>query len=801
MTDYYDPTGAPATSSFGDSATIRAEFAAIQSGISNRLPPLSGNGGEHVRINSGATGMESITTAALLALLVTAGAATVTSVGMSVPTGLSVAGSPITTSGTLAVTYTAGYAIPTTAKQTEWDTAYSERRQWDGGATNLAAATGRTSLGGTTVGQAFFTLVNPSAVTFPRMNADNSVSALSASDYRTALGLGSLATLSAVNDSNWSGTDLSVANGGTGASTLTANNVILGNGTSAVQFVAPGTSGNVLTSNGTTWTSAAPTSALLGTTDAISPFETSLGSGAGGSSTGVNNTFIGYEAGNDNTTGTDNTAVGFQALDANTVGDNNTAIGRAALGSNTTGYYNTAVGAVALFANTTGIQNTAVGRASLNANTIGVRNTGVGYTTLQANTTGTDNTAIGNETLDNNTTGSFNIAIGSRALGDNVNGSANVAIGYAALLVVDGVDDTVAVGYRALTSLTSGAQNTAVGSLALRDATTGARNMAVGYAALLVNTIGSDCAAIGVNALVSNTTGIQNTAIGSGTGSSITTGSNLTCIGYDAEPTSATATNQVTIGNDSVTLNRFAGEVKAARATAIPSGGSQAVGFTFTTTANFGLFAGSGAPTLSAAQGSAYLRSDGAAATTVYVNTDGATTWAAAGASGNLIYIKTVTVSGAASADIEDTMATYRRYVIKASNVKVSGSDVIRAKLKIGGSYAAANYSYHYDKSSSGASTYDATASGSNSYIPFTVSQGTAAEDSAEFDIEIYNPANTAVNKKIYVCGSSNSGSAVSRINASGQNYGSTAALTGVRVEPGTGNISGTFDLYAYKDS
>jgi hypothetical protein len=50
---------------------------------------------------------------------------------------------------------------------------------------------------------------------------------------------------------------LPAANGGTGATTLTANNVILGNGTSAVQFVAPGTSGNVLSSNGTTWTSSA----------------------------------------------------------------------------------------------------------------------------------------------------------------------------------------------------------------------------------------------------------------------------------------------------------------------------------------------------------------------------------------------------------------------------------------------------------------------------------------------------------------------------------------------------------------
>ena len=51
---------------------------------------------------------------------------------------------------------------------------------------------------------------------------------------------------------------LPVASGGTGSTTLTANNVVLGNGTSAVQFVAPGTSGNVLASNGTTWVSAAP---------------------------------------------------------------------------------------------------------------------------------------------------------------------------------------------------------------------------------------------------------------------------------------------------------------------------------------------------------------------------------------------------------------------------------------------------------------------------------------------------------------------------------------------------------------
>lgn len=50
---------------------------------------------------------------------------------------------------------------------------------------------------------------------------------------------------------------LPIANGGTGAATLTANNVVLGNGTSAVQFVAPSTAGNLLTSNGTSWVSQA----------------------------------------------------------------------------------------------------------------------------------------------------------------------------------------------------------------------------------------------------------------------------------------------------------------------------------------------------------------------------------------------------------------------------------------------------------------------------------------------------------------------------------------------------------------
>lgn len=51
-----------------------------------------------------------------------------------------------------------------------------------------------------------------------------------------------------------------VAKGGTGLTSLTANAVMLGNGTSSPTFVAPGSSGNVLTSNGSTWQSTAPAS-------------------------------------------------------------------------------------------------------------------------------------------------------------------------------------------------------------------------------------------------------------------------------------------------------------------------------------------------------------------------------------------------------------------------------------------------------------------------------------------------------------------------------------------------------------
>ena len=53
------------------------------------------------------------------------GSGTVTSVGLTTPTGLTTSGSPITSSGTLAITFASGYSIPTTVKQSNWDDAYT----------------------------------------------------------------------------------------------------------------------------------------------------------------------------------------------------------------------------------------------------------------------------------------------------------------------------------------------------------------------------------------------------------------------------------------------------------------------------------------------------------------------------------------------------------------------------------------------------------------------------------------------------------------------------------------------------
>lgn len=95
------------------------------------------------------------------------------------------------------------------------------------GATTPAAA--RTNLGATTVGGNLFTLANPGAVTFPRFNADNSVSSLDAASFRSAIGAGT------GNGSVTSVSGTGSTNGLTLSGTVTSSgNITLGGSVSSV---------------------------------------------------------------------------------------------------------------------------------------------------------------------------------------------------------------------------------------------------------------------------------------------------------------------------------------------------------------------------------------------------------------------------------------------------------------------------------------------------------------------------------------------------------------------------------------
>ena len=92
--------------------------------------------------------------------------------------------------------------------------------------------------------------------------ASGGTGASTAGNARTNLSAASSGANSDITSITGLTTALTVAQGGTGAATHTSKGVLIGNGTSAVTTVSPGTSGNVLTSDGTSWTSTANTEYL-----------------------------------------------------------------------------------------------------------------------------------------------------------------------------------------------------------------------------------------------------------------------------------------------------------------------------------------------------------------------------------------------------------------------------------------------------------------------------------------------------------------------------------------------------------
>ena len=146
-----------------------------------------------------------------------AGSGTVTSVALSAPTGFTVSGSPVTTSGTLTLAFTTGYGIPPlmTGNSGRFLTTNGTTMSW----VNIA---------GTDVTGAALTEVDDTNVTC------------------TLGGTPGTALLRAVSLTfGWSGT-LAVGRGGSGASTLTG--VLIGNGTSAFTGVS-GTASQLLRRN------------------------------------------------------------------------------------------------------------------------------------------------------------------------------------------------------------------------------------------------------------------------------------------------------------------------------------------------------------------------------------------------------------------------------------------------------------------------------------------------------------------------------------------------------------------------
>ena len=362
----------------------------------------------------------------------------------------------------------------------------------------------------------------------------------------------------------------------------------------------------------------------------------------GETTTGYSNSAFGFNALLTNKTGTDNTAVGQAALYDNTASQN-TAVGSQSLQVNTTGTFNAAVGFQSLWSNTTGSSNTALGWSALLFNTTGSRSTAVGYGTLARVTTGTDNSAFGYSAL-NQGTGSFNDAFGSAALISSTTGTRNDAFGYQAATTITTGHDNVAFGYQALGISVTDSQNTAIGPNTLYDLAGGSSNTCVGFDTCRGLATGSNNTVLGaqVTGLGAATAGNVILSDGAGTIRARYNATNWTLSGgpviaSDATAATSTSTGSLQAGGGLGVagagwfggLINSASSVTAWSGTAIPAGGTTGTCILISSTANFGICFGSNAPTLSAAKGSIYLRSDGTQNNRLYINTDGGTTWTA----------------------------------------------------------------------------------------------------------------------------------------------------------------------------
>lgn len=172
-------------------------------------------------------------------------------------------------------------------------------------------------------------------------------------------------------------------------------------------------------------------------------------------------------------------------------------------------------------------------------------------------------------------------------------------------------------------------------------------------------------------------------------------------------------------------------------------------------------------------------------------------------AGGSLVHLSTVTASASATVDIETTFdATYDAYVIVATGVKSASNGVnLQARVKSDGAYVSSGvYQYHTHYGENNDATYKALIGALQTQIEVLRSIDNDADDNCNFQMMVFSPSSTTLQKCLQWHGTSTN---VSGTFNSGSGWvASAAAVTGVRFFCSTGNIaSGEFRLYGIKKS